>query len=357
MLYFDMHVKFLAAAILGLALAATASAAPPVELELATERGVQITAPQQWLQLLTGIGIEQVQIRTARPGDEPRVENTGSADRPAYHVLGVVTSRGQLRLPGGTFTMAEKAKLKDFFDRLAADGAESLTAPRGRFGLTEKETSAVLADLAQSIDFETKGQLPTAIIEKLNSRMKLKVELDAAAGAAVREATAFEDELKGLTAGTGLAIVARNYGLIMRPEKPPGAAVVYRISSGDPAAIRESTLGDTEKPNDKFWPIGWEPEQGPGAVAPSLRESLNAEIGGYSLAEALAAITPRLKVPLYVDHASLVANKIDPSKVQIKLARARMTYRRLLDRVCAQALLGCSVRVDEAGTAFLWVTR
>ena len=42
-----------------LACAATAHAAPPIELELATERGVQITAPQEWLQLLAGIGIEQ----------------------------------------------------------------------------------------------------------------------------------------------------------------------------------------------------------------------------------------------------------------------------------------------------------
>ena len=113
--------------------ATVAHAAPPIELELATERGVQITAPQQWLQLLAGIGIKQVQIRGLRPGDAPRVENTGTAERPAYHVVGVLTSRDQLQLPGGTFTMADRAKLKDFFARLSADGAE-VARPRRAVG-------------------------------------------------------------------------------------------------------------------------------------------------------------------------------------------------------------------------------
>ncbi|HEX3601296.1 MAG TPA: hypothetical protein VHU84_14185 [Lacipirellulaceae bacterium] len=60
---------------------------------------------------------------------------------------------------------------------------------------------------------------------------------------------------------------------------------------------------------------------------------------------------------LFVDHAALAAHKIDPATTQLKLARARMTYKRLLDRVLAQARLGDSIRADENGTLFLWVTR
>ena len=45
---------------------------PPIELELVTERGLQITAPEEWLQLLAGIGIEHVQIRGGGEGDEPQ---------------------------------------------------------------------------------------------------------------------------------------------------------------------------------------------------------------------------------------------------------------------------------------------
>jgi hypothetical protein len=157
--------------------------------------------------------------------------------------------------------------------------------------------------------------------------------------------------------GTGLAIVLRNYGLVMRPEKPRGQPVVCRVVMADGDAIGQSTPGKTDSPDATYWPIGWEPENAPGAVAPSLMESLNAEIDGYSLDEALAAIGPRLKVPIYLDHAALAAHRIEPAKIQVKVARARMFYKRLLDRMLAHARLRSSVRVDEKGAPFLWVTR
>jgi hypothetical protein len=347
------------AVLIWLVAATTALAAPPVELELATERGVQITAPQEWLQLLAGIGIEHVTIRGIQPDDAPRVTNTGSAQKPDYHVIGVITLHDQLRLPGGTFSRGDRAKLKDYFDRLSADGAESLTASHGRFGLTEKELTATFADLSQPIDFETKDQPPRAVLDQLQKRRGLKLQLEDAVAQELSNAKPMSDELKGLTSGTALAMLLRPCGLVMRPEKQRGQPVVYRIVAAEADAASQSTLGKTSSPdpNQKIWPIGWEPEKSLGEIAPSLLESLNAEINGYSLQEALAAITPRLKLPLYLDHASLAAHKIDPAKVQVKLPKARMSYKRLLDRVLAQAHLGCSIRVDESGMPFLWVTR
>ena len=61
-------------AVIGLAFIATAHAAPPIDLVLATERGVQITAPREWLQLLAGIGIEHVRIRGSTGSDKPLAE-------------------------------------------------------------------------------------------------------------------------------------------------------------------------------------------------------------------------------------------------------------------------------------------
>jgi hypothetical protein len=354
-----MRKNLLISALFCLAGSAAVTAAPPVALEIATERGVQITAPQEWLQLLAGIGIEQVRIRGMEPGDEPRATNAGSPQRPSYRVLGIITTRDQLRLPGGTFGPGDRAKLKDYFDRLSADGAESLTAARGRFGLTEKELTAAFADLSQSIDFETKGQQPRAVLDQLQKERPGKFEIDPAADNALQDAKPIADEVKGISTGTALAMILRPCGLVMRPEKLRGQAVSYRIVTADADAASQSTLGKTSSadPNQKNWPIGWEPEKSPGEVAPSLLETLNAEIGGYSLEEAIGAISPRLKLPLYIDHASLAAHKIDLAKTQIKLPRARMSYKRLLDRVFTQAHLGCSIRTDESGAAFLWVTR
>jgi len=363
-----MQMRYLANSLMMFACAAVSFAAPPIDLELATERGVQITAPQEWLQLLAGIGIENVRIRGAKPSDAAKVTNRGTAERPSFEVLGILTARDQLRLAGGTFSRADRARIKDYFDRLAADGAESLTAPRGMFGLTDKEIAAVFADLAQPIDFETKGQAPRAVMNGLQSKFASKLVFDANADRLLRDAKPLADELKGISAGTGLAIVLRPNGLVLRPEKSRGEPVVYRVEAaasagstttgGPPAAT--ATLdrgGRTDDHAIKHWPIGWEPHDAPGRTAPSLFETLNAEIDGYTLSETLAAIGPRIKIPMYVDHASLAAHKIDPSKIQVRMAKTRASYKLIIDRALAQARLGSQVRIDEAGNAFLWITR
>jgi hypothetical protein len=352
-----MRSQLVANLVFVFAFALTSRAAAPVELELATERGVQVTAPHEWLQLLTQVGIDNVRVRGARPGDRPAVQNIGTSERPRYHVTGILTLRNELLLAGGTFSRGDRSRLKDYFERLAADGADSLTAPRGMFGLTEKEIEAVFADLAQPIDFETEGQLPRAVIDRLQTAFASKVVVDAEADPALRDATPCADELQGLSAGTGLAIMLRSDGLVLRPDKPRGQAVVYRIALLENNVLTRSTLGKTTDHELRQWPIGWEPQKPPGAAAPSLLEFLNAEIDGYTLEETLAAISPRLKIPLYLDHAALAAHHIDPAKIQIRLPRTRTFYKRLLDRVLAQARLGSEVRVDEAGTPFLWITR
>src|SRR3972149_4102261 len=134
-----MRLRLLAILLFANALAATAQAMPPIELELATERGLQITAPHQWLQLLTGLGIDNVRIRAATAGDRPHVTNRGSDTRPRHHVVGILTSREELRLPGATFRAGDLVKLREYFERLGTEGADALPAPRGRFGLTEND--------------------------------------------------------------------------------------------------------------------------------------------------------------------------------------------------------------------------
>jgi hypothetical protein len=359
-----------------LALTRVAAAAPVIELEIATERGLQITAPKEWLQLLTGLGLVNVRIRAASASDEPLVTNRGTADNPRYHVVGVLTSREQLQLPGGTFGRGDARRLRDYFTRLAADGGERLTAPRSMFGLTEKELDALLADLSQPVGFETKGQPTQSIVDRLQARFKHQVVIDAGADRALHEAKPAVDELGSLSAGTGLAILLRSNDLLLRPEKSLGQPVMLRIvraaseptsvvgpargRSGTAATPSPSANNRPGKPNDTtlpHWPIGWMIDRAPGEAAPALFEQLNAEIDGYSLAETLAAVGPRLKVPYFFDHVTLGTLGKDPYAAQIKVARTRMSYKRLLDQVLSQAGLGCELRADESGGVFLWISR
>jgi hypothetical protein len=353
-----MQLRTIPSTLLWMVLAGSASAAgPTIELELVTEQGLQITAPQQWLQLLAGIGIEHVQIRGGRQGDEPKVTNRGTARAANYQVVGVLTSRNQLRLPGGTFTKADRARLKDYFAQLGADGADAVTAPHVRFGLTEKELTAVLADLAQPIDFETNGLTPRAFVDRLQTKLSFTPSVDAEAEQTMRTAGPAVDELKDVSAGTALAITLRNCGLAMRPEKKRGQPVAYRVVVAGSDVIRRRTLGKMTAADMQYWPIGWESEKSPGELAPALFQPRNAEIDGYSLEEALGAISPHLKIPVYFDRAALKAHHIEPAKIQVKLARTKSTYKRVIDRILSQARLASEIRIDEAGMPFLWITQ
>jgi hypothetical protein len=335
----------------------TPARAANIELELATERGVQITAPQQWLQLLAGIGIDNVRIRAIRPNEAPRVTQTGTPQRPSYRVLGILTARDQLLLPGGTFTRANGAKLKDYFERLGADGAESLTAPRGMFGFTEPEIKTVFAELAQPINFETSRQKPRDVVEQIQKSISLTIDQSQEAAGVLDRSQPLRYELKGLATGTALAMVLHNHGLVLQPEKPRGRPLMLHIMEADRADPNRAAAGKTSDRDRKNWPVGWEPPETPGRAAPSLFEIRNAEIDGYSLEETLAAIAPRIKIPYYFDRVALIGNDIDPSKIQVRVPRTRTSYKRVIDRALSHARLGSQVRVDEAGQPFLWITR
>jgi hypothetical protein len=336
---------------------ATANAALPVELEVATERGVQITAPQEWLQLLTSIGLARVQIRGMRTGDKPDVTNNGSAARPDYHVVGILSARGQLRLPGGTFTRVDRARLKDYFDGLAIDGADAVAGARGNFGLTEKEFGDLFARLAQPVNFVSRGKSPNAVINEFGTKFGLKIVDDGSARRALSEGPPVADDVSGLAAGTALAIVLHNNGLAMYPEKQRGQPVACRISALDGEGLGGRHLGKRNAVAEKSWPIGWEAEKAPGDLAPTLSDTLNAEISGYTMAEAIDAIRPRVKLPILFNRAALNLRQVDPATVQVRLPRARMSYKVLIDRIVAKGGMGSELRVDESGRPFLWITR
>jgi hypothetical protein len=336
------------------ALTASACAAAPVEVELATTSGVQITAPQQWLQLLTGLGIDDVRIRGANAGDQPQLENLGTDSQPRYHVVGVLSAGEELQLPGGTFHAADKSKLKDYFTRLAAEGAEGTTASHGRFGLTEKQLAAVTAELAQPIDFTTRDQPLSAAFDRLQSKFALRISPDADAARMLRDAAPIADEVKGLTAGTGLALALRSYGLALKPQKSVGEPVTYRVT---PIAADTDVRNKPVSAKEESWPVGIPTDKSPRDISPVLMDSLNVEIDGYTLAEAIDVIGPRIKLPIYWDHYALAAAHIDPAAVKVSVPKTRTYYKRVLDRVLSQAHLAGQLRVDEAGTTFLWITR
>lgn len=329
-------------AVLAASVATLSLDAATVSLEIASEGRTQITAPQEWLQLFSEAGVASTRLRGARAGDRPGVESIGGSRGEVYHVLGVLTPRGELLLPGGRFTKRDAGRLRDYFDRLKADGPEALTEPTGSFGLTKKQFEAVFEDLTRAVIVQTKGKPLAELVEAAGERLQTPLSIEPSMRTKLRTAEPLEDELKSLTFGAALVIALRGEGLALTPTKPRGEAVQLRVAAIDPGA--------------ESWPIGYDVNGPPRAAAPDIMQAINVEIDGFTLAEAAAAITPRLETPVLWDHWSLAQRGVDPSEVQVQLPRAKLSYKRILEKLVFQARLRGKLRVDEAGTPFFWIT-
>jgi hypothetical protein len=316
--------------------------ADSVSLTIITDKGVSITAPQEWSRRLAQAQITGVRIRGGQSGEQPAIEELDARGSKAYRVTGVLTSSGKLHLPGAEFSLRDAAQLKDYLDQVRADGKEAVTAERGQFGLTKPQFEQVFTSLGKPIAFPTEGRPLAELTDGVGQTTGMQVVV----ADDVRPTLArlnCRDDLRTLSLGCGLAIALRAEGMVLVPEKPRGGPVRLVVRFAHDA--KES------------WPIGWTSKARLSELAPVMFEKINVEIDGFTLAEATDAIAPRLKMPFLWDHAALAKKRIDPAKTQVKLAPANMYYARILDRLLFQAHLRGGVRVDEAGTVFYWVTR
>ncbi|MEM9185525.1 MAG: hypothetical protein AAGB00_03410 [Planctomycetota bacterium] len=332
----------LAAAALMSASAPSAAWAATVSLEIASQGRGQTTAPQEWLQQLNRAGVTTVRIRGARVGDTPTIETIEGARGAVHRLTGVLTARGELVLPGGRFSRRDATGLRDYFDRLKADGAEAVTEPTGNFGLTKKQFELAFEALSKPLAIKTAGRAPRAVLDRVGARLAMPLVVSPGAAAKLQAAPAIRDELGTLTIGSGLAIALRAEGLAIAPHKPRGGPLELRVA---PAS------------EDEAWPIGYPVKGAPRNTAPDLMQSINVEIDGFTLAEAIGAITPRLELPVLWDTATLTRLKIDPASINVKLPRSRASYKRILERLLFQARLRGKLHTDEAGTPFYWITR
>lgn len=320
---------------------ADAQSRAPLSMEIVTEAGLAVTAPQRWLEVLGKLGVDNLQIRSARAGEKAEIINDGTAEAPRYRVRGILTSRDQLVLPGGRFSRTDRADIADWLDKVRSGGQEGLRPKQvAAFGLSPEELVELHKTLAAKVGFSTAGQTPKEVVRKLALQLPLGVKIDPAAVAAFDGETTVLEELRDVSAGTALAVVLRPLGLIMAPEKRP----TLHLQITDVRNREES------------WPIGWPSEQTEREVLPKLYEFLPVEIAETPLAEVLSAIQGRLQVPFVYDQNSLARQRIDPAAVKVSFPAKRTYYKKVIDTVLFHARLKAEVRVDEAGQPLLWVT-
>ena len=320
----------------------TARAEPRVELELITEAGLPPTGAQQWLAVLKDLGFSGLRIRQARPNDQVQIRQRGSEDRPSYQVTGLLTAKNTLVVPGGEFRKSDRTGLAAWLAKLREGGERRLQEREGAFGLTPTQLVGVHEALSLPITFSTKGERSFDVLKRVAGGLSLPFLSDSATRQVMAGDAQVADELQGLSAGTAMVAVLRPLGLVLVPQKESGGSIKLWIT--DVRSTRES------------WPVGWPPDKKPIETAPALFNYLNVEIEDTPLSEALEAVGGRIELRMLYDHNSLARHRIDPAEAKVSMPAGRTYYLRIINRMLSQAQLNSELRVDEAGTPFMWIS-
>lgn len=332
----------LAGSILFLATTSVAQAALPIDIEVAAEAGAPFGAMQEWGKLLNEMDLARVRLRGANGGDVPAVTPSGEGESQRFKIVGILNRRDQLQLPGGTFGMGDRAKLKAYFESLPERTAEQ-GVERGIFGLTKQQFEQVYEELSTPVTIDTQGVSPERVVLALKEGLTIPLQIDAEASRALRAAKPLAADLKGLSTGTALAIAMRPAELTMIPEQKLGQPLTLHV-------VRASQ-------ERRGWPAGWRPAKVARQLVPAMYRFTNIEISGFTLAEALAALGPHMEIPLLFDERVLAVRSIDPEKIDVSFPRGKAYIRRAVDRVLSQGRLAGEVRVDEAEKPFYWITQ
>ena len=317
-------------------------AALPIDLEIAVVQAAPFGAMQQWGERLNELDLARVRLRGANAGDKPSITPVGAGATQRFRVVGVLNHRDQLILPGGAFGQNDLARLKKFLEGLPEQEAER-GVERGIFGLTKPQFEQIYDDLSIVVTSSTKGVPLQTVLAALTDGLSVPLQIDADALGALSRAKPLSVELKEMSAGSALAMALRTAGLGLLPEQPPGKPFVLRV-------VRTS-------PKQESWPAGWKPDKTPRQMAPAMYRFTTVEISGYTLAQALEALTPHMGIPLLFDERIIAERKIDVTKVEVKFPNRKTYVRRAFDNVLSQGRLTGEFCIDEAGRPFYWITQ
>ncbi len=328
---------------------ATAQNASRVSLTIGTEKGLPVSATQQWYRTLTELGVDQLRIRARRPGEQPAIREryeTRPGARPAaptYLVTGIIDSRNRLLVPGGTFHSRDVGKIKSWLTKLRGGGVSAATGqPPAPFGLSSEQLKRVRDDLALPLGFSTRGISTRDALEKAASQLKFPLAVQPDAATRLAAGGNVTEELRELSTGTAIAYLLRRPGLVLIPSGTGRGRPSYSVRR--------------PRANEPSWPVGREPKKKRTELMPELFEILTVELDDIPVSQVLDAVGGRLKLPVLLDHYALVLHGIDPAAARVNLPEKRTSYSVVLRQALGQAKLKSQLRVDDADRPFLWVT-
>ncbi|MBL8829674.1 MAG: hypothetical protein JNM18_22035 [Planctomycetaceae bacterium] len=311
-----------------------------VEIVLLTESGAGQQV-QDWYRILTDLQVDSLQIRGNSGNEKVEVVKNGAG----YRVTGMLNGRNEIVLPGGRYTLSDRARLSEWLKTLRSEGVDrALGAPRPPFNIPAELLKPVREEFAKSIVFETLDIPLASFLEGVGGQLRTPLVIDpAAAGMVKSDQNKVRDELRGLATGAALAAALRPVGLVLVP----------RLNLQRRVELAVNIAGQSTE----FWPIGWAPtaDRPESQVIPALHEVRDVELDEVPVMDLVAVVAERLKTPVLMDHNGIARQGLKPADVKVSLKPSKLSYGVVLGRTLVKAKLRYEIRIDDAGKPFVWI--
>jgi hypothetical protein len=258
-------------------------------------------------------------------------------------IRGRVDKSGTITFADRSFKESEADRLAVWIRELKAHGTGGNAEGRPLWGLSKTQFGPLFAGLQRELTKDPRDMTLSDGLALFGLEADWKVEWSAAAKKVADDPAAgpVAQSLHGLTRGTALAILLAERDLGFKPK---------RMADG---TIRLEFVSRREEPNT--WPAGWPPDQAVNQIAPGYFKSTEIDIDKLPLADVLETAGDLMGLPVFVDRGGLALRGVDAATFAVSHPKKKTTWSLALKSLTFQARCDPEIRMDESGTAFLWV--
>ena len=305
-------------------------------------------AAQRWAEAFSNLDVP-LRIRQPQFNDKAGVDQQTFGTIRRVKVTGQLDRSSMIVFPDRKFALDDTAKLEEWIEELRVYGAQG--APEGQplWGMQKADFDELHAEMRQPVEQDTSNMSMTEAIRALELPNGYPLRFSAETRQMLVERGDLPEhphDLRGFAKGTALAMLLRGYGLAFSPRRLPDESFVLAI--------------DPYNSEDKFWPIGWDPDS-LGLKRLALAEKMfTATMIGIEQ-EPLTDLLPRIEketdLKVFIDPQAVDAQGINPEKLVVNYPRKRTSWSLCLRTILAQIKLTQEVRVDENDRPFIWITQ
>ncbi|MFN0197270.1 MAG: hypothetical protein ACKVT0_11040 [Planctomycetaceae bacterium] len=316
-----------------------------VRVELLTGRDGAGTATVEWGRAFEKLGYD-LRIRRTELEDKLEIDEKQHGPLRQVTAVGRLDRNGAIVFEDRSFTLDQVTQLGEWLRDLETYGAQG--SPKGKplWGLNEEQFQEVFTILAEPIDIaDAEGQPLVDVIDAFGLPEELPLQWTTASRELIDSTVkppVVSRVPSGLSRGTVMAFLLNEHGLGLQPRRTPMGTVEVQISP--------------LSPDDNFWPVGWPVQGKPYSVVPHMFKPLPVELEDVPIAEVFEAIEERAKISILIDRNDLATEGIKLPEINVTYPSKQTTWSVLLKAITNPHRLTREIRIDEAGTPFVWIS-